>query len=88
MLNKMTKLNDREIEDAIKEIKKIKDEKNISWTYVFKHYPDTGSSSASALNKAVNKRSVIVNYEGLLEFLRNAKCQERGRKVDKQVRQE
>lgn len=88
MLNKMTKLNDQEIEDAIKEIKKLKDEKNISWTYVFKHYPDTGSSSASALNKAVNKRSVIVNYEGLLKFLRNAKCQERGRKVDKQVRQE
>lgn len=88
MQNKMTKLNEQEIEDAIKEIKKLKDEKNISWTYVFKHYPDTGSSSASALNKAVNKRSVIVNYEGLLEFLRNAKCQERGRKVDKQVRQE
>ncbi len=88
MLNKMTKLNDQEIEDAIKEIKKLKDEKNISWTYVFKHYPDTGSSSAGALNKAINKRSVIVNYEGLLEFLRNAKCQERGRKVDKQVRQE
>ena len=86
MLNKMTKLNDQEIEDAIKEIKKLKDEKNISWTYVFKHYPDTGSSSAGALNKAINKHSVIVNYEGLLEFLRNAKCQERGRKVDKQVR--
>ena len=88
MRNESTKLNDQEIEDAIAEIKKLKDEKNISWSYLFKHYPDTGSSSASALNKAVNKHSVIVNYEGILEFLRGSKTLDRGRKVDKQVRQE
>lgn len=88
MQNKNAKLNDQEIDDAIKEIKKLKNEKNISWSYLFKHYPDTGSSSASALNKAVNKHSVIVNYEGILEFLRGSKTLDRGRKVDKQTRQE
>ena len=52
-----TKLDDWEIADAVEEIKRLKFEKSISWDYIFKHYPNNGSSSGSALMKAVSKHS-------------------------------
>ena len=83
-----TKLDDWEIADAVEEIKRLKFEKSISWDYIFKHYPNNGSSSGSALMKAVSKHSVIVNYEGIIEFLKSAKYQIREPKADKQTREE
>lgn len=83
-----TKLNDREIKEAAKEIEKLKKEKNITWQYVFDHCPNTGKKSVKTLNVAVSTHMPSVNYECILEFLRSAKCQDRKNKIDRTVRHE
>ena len=77
MIDVNTRLNDLEIAEAVEEIKKLKDEKNITWKYVFDHCPNVGKKSVKTLTVAVSTHSVAVNYEGILEFLRSAKCLDR-----------